>query len=154
VIFFERRLMSAAIIAHLDSVLNFPVALAMMPLNAGWDGQPRADGVNFRPYTVVTPMTAGTSEGGWETPQSDWLLPYALSTYGAGPDQTEWQADRARNAFGGMRDQEIALGTGYGDGIILQIWVQSIGTLTRYADNADFGYWGQSDVFSIRLSQI
>lgn len=152
-VFFERRLLTKHILETIIEALEFPVDLAQMPAGGGWLGQPRADGSNFRPYSVLTPLTAGTSEGGWDTPQSEWLAPYAVTTYGAAPQQTEWQADLARLAMGELRDDVVTLGDAYGEGTILQVWIQSMGTLTKSADTVDYGFWGQTDVFSIRLSR-
>ena len=97
-------------------------------------------------------QTAGSvSEGSFGQPQSIWAVPYACTTYGVDPKQTEWQADRARMAFADLLEDHINVGPYFAD--IIQVVVSSMGTLTRASDAIQFPYWGQSDVLSLRLSR-
>lgn len=148
--FFYRGLLTEAIRAFLETELAYPVAVADIPDDAGWQGEPRAAGVNFIPFTVITPLTASQSQGGLDAPQDYWQVPYALTTYGADPKQAEWQADRARGAMQGLLRQEVPVGpvTCTIDGI----WLTSMGTLQRTSDAQQYPWWGQSDALVVRIS--
>jgi hypothetical protein len=144
----ERRLLSAAIVTALETT-TMPVGLAHAPHGGGWDGQPNKDGSNFIPYAVVTPQTATQASGSLADPQADRQLPYALSSFGVQPEQTEWMADKARNAVEAMKKTVVVLGDATYK--IQQVRTDVIGGLQR-VDSTEPAYWGQVDVVTLWLT--
>jgi hypothetical protein len=144
----ERRLLSAAVVTAVE-VTTMPVGLAHAPQGGGWDGQPNLDGSNFTAYSVVTPQTATNATGPLSDPQADRQVPYAISSFGLLPEQTEWMADKARNAVEAMKKTTVVLGDGSYK--IQQVRTDVIGGLTR-VDTTEPPYWGQVDVVTLWLT--
>jgi hypothetical protein len=137
----QRRLLSAAVVAAIET-LGKPVGLANAPLDAGWDGEPNAEGSNFIPYTVVTPGTSSSSSGPFDDPSADRQMPYTLASFGVKPEQVEWMADQARAAVEALKKTVVALDDRSYK--IQQVRVDVIGGLQR-VDTPDPSYWGQVD---------
>jgi hypothetical protein len=146
----ERRLLSAAIVDAIFTDTDMPTGLAHAPKDGGWDGQPNLDGSNFVAYAVVTPQTATQASGPMSDPQADRLLPYAVSSFGVQPEQTEWMADKARAAVEGLKKTNIVLGDATYK--IQQVRTDVIGGLTR-VDSTEPAYWGQVDVLTLWLTR-
>ena len=146
----ERRLLSALVVAAADGA-GMPVGLANAPIDGGWDGQPNQDGSNFTPYVVVTPQTATQASGPMSDPQADRQIPYAISSFGVLPEQTEWMADKARSAIGNMKKTVVSLGDG--DYKVQQVRTDVMGGLQR-VDSTDPAYWGQVDVVTLWLTPV
>lgn len=113
------------------------------PDNAGWVGDPNADGSNFTPYVVVTPLTASPATGPFDDSSADRNFPYSITSYGVLPEQVEWQADRARAVAETLAKQIIELE----DGVnykVNQVRTDVIGGIVR-VDQMDPSYYGQAD---------
>ena len=146
----ERRNLSTAIVNALTDVLTQPIGLAHAPVGGGWNGQPNLDGSNFTPYVVVTPQTSTSASGPIADPQTDRQMPYALSSFGVMPEQTEWMADKARFIVSEMKKTTVVLGDG--TYTIQQVRTDVIGGLTR-VDATEPAYWGQVDVLTLWLTR-
>lgn len=147
---FERRALSAAIVSAIETSTGMPTGLAHAPHGGGWDGQPNVDGSNFVAYAVVTPQTATQASGPIAEPQNDRLLPFAVSSFGVMPEQTEWMADKARAAVWALRKTDVVLGDGTYR--IQQVRTDVIGGLQR-VDQTEPAYWGQVDVLTLWLTR-
>lgn len=123
---------------------------------AGWQGaQPNADGSNFIPYSVVTPMGASAGQGPLSDSQADVVFPYAVISYGVSRQQVEWQADAVRTAIATIAGQDVTMYLGAPNQYqrrIQQVVTQQFGTVQRVAET-DPPYYGQSDVVSLWTSR-
>jgi hypothetical protein len=146
----ERRLLSAAIVSVIETETSMPTGLAHAPKGGGWDGQPNIDGSNFIAYSVVTPQTATSASGPISDPQADRLLPYAISSFGVMPEQTEWMADKARAAVETLKKTKIVLGDA--TYTVQQVRTDVIGGLMR-VDSTEPAYWGQVDVLTLWVTR-
>jgi len=146
----QRRLLTDHLLTALQNNLEYLIAVADQPRGAGWSDDPRKDGAVFRPYSVLTPMTAQQSQGGIGQPQDYWVMPYGLTSFGVAPEQVEWQADQARQVLADTNTDELNVGY---DANIQAVWLVSIGTMNRVSDNLEYPYWAQADVLSIALSR-
>lgn len=145
----ERRLLSAALVTAAE-VTGLPVGLAHAPVGGGWNGQPNKDGSNFEPYVVITPSTATMATGPMSDPQADRQIPYAISSFGVMPEQTEWMADKVRSALFALRKTTVTLGDETYK--IQQVRTDVIGGLVR-VDATEPAYWGQVDVITLWLTR-
>jgi len=118
---------------------------------AGWVGQPNADGTNFVPYSVLTPLAAGGGDGSLTAPgENDWL-PYAITSYGVSREQCEDQADLLRLQCLTINKLTVVqwAGTPFEYGRRIQtVVVQSYGAVQRMGDT-DPKYYGQTDTLSL-----
>jgi hypothetical protein len=144
----ERRSLSAAVVAAVATT-GSPVGLAHAPQGGGWQGQPNLDATDFVAYSVVTPQTATNAMGPLSDPQADRQIPYAVSSFGVSPEQTEWMADKSRSAVAAMKKTTVVLGDGSYK--IQQVRTDVIGGLTR-VDSTEPPYWGQVDVVTLWLT--
>ena len=144
----------AALSSHFTGIVatytKFPCDLGRTPAGAGWGPDINTEGSVFTPYTILNPQSASQSEGPFVQSQADWWLPYACTSYGVEPRQTENLADLVRTAVGSLQQKDIPLddGTYY----VQQVRVDSIGGLVR-ADVMDPPYWMQTDTVSIWVSK-
>lgn len=137
----------AALTAHLDK----PVGDAAQPADAAWGAAPNAPGSAFTPYVVLTPMAVQRSSGSIGVPQSEFQLPYAISSYGVLRSQVEWMADAARVALVSMRGTVLTLGAQ--DWKVQQVWTALIDRpVPDYA--TDPAVWAQHDQVSVWLSEV
>jgi hypothetical protein len=146
----ERRLLSAAIVDQIFTDTGMPTDLAHAPQGGGWQGQPNLDASNFVAYAVVTPQTATLASGPLSDPQADRLLPYAISSFGVSPVQTEWMADKARAAVEALKKTHVVLGDA--TYTIQQVRTDVIGGLMR-VDSTEPAYWGQVDVLTLWITR-
>jgi len=145
----ERRLLSAAVFTAAETT-GLPVGLAHAPVGGGWSGQPNIDGSNFTPYIVVTPQTANFAQGPISDSQADRRVPYAISSFGVMPEQTEWMADKARAAVAALAKTDVVLGDATYR--IQQVRTDVIGGLVR-VDVTEPAYWGQVDTVVLWLTR-
>jgi hypothetical protein len=146
----ERRLLSAAIVSAIETDTSMPTGLAHAPQGGGWNGQPNLDATDFVAYAVVTPQTATLASGPLSDPQADRLLPYAISSFGVSPEQTEWMADKARVAVEELKKTQVVLGDA--TYTIQQVRTDVVGGLTR-VDTTEPAYWGQVDVLTLWITR-
>jgi hypothetical protein len=83
-------------------------------------------------------------------PQADRSLPYAISSFGVQPEQTEWMADKARAAVEELKKTLITLGDATYR--IQQVRTDVVGGLMR-VDSTEPAYWGQVDVLTVWLTR-
>ena len=145
----ERRLLTAAVVDAAEAT-GQPVGHSNAPITGGWQGEPNLDGSNFVPYVVVTPQTATFSSGPLSEPEEDRQIPYAISSFGVLPEQTEWMADKVRAAVAAMKKTSVVLGDSTYR--IQQVRTNVIGGLSR-VDSTDPPYWGQVDVITLWLTK-
>lgn len=122
---------------------------------AGWQGQPNQDGTNFIPYSVITPLSAGSGNGPLSDPQADVMLPYAVVSYGVSREQCEWMADSVRAAIATTSGKDVTMYAGTAVAYqrrVQQVMAQQIGTVQRVAET-DPAYYGQSDVVTLWTSR-
>jgi hypothetical protein len=158
-VLFERRLITEHVRGVLEDALKpHPVGVADLPDKAGWLGQPRGDGSNFRPYAVITPMTSSESTGTLGFSQSEWRLPFAVTSYGVSATQAEWMADEARIAMSSLQETDLETSSKPSAALeqmhVQQVMLNSIGTLTKASDAIQPSFWSQSDVLTLWLTQI
>lgn len=155
--FIQRKPITQAVRDALETV-GRPVGLAEAPRGgvAGWTGDPNAAGTTFRPYCVLTPMTAGLGSGPLDATQSDVALPYAVTSYGVSAEQCEDSADLLRAALItlGQSKTTVAQWSGspeeYGRRI-QTVLIQSYGQVQR-AGQTDPAYYGQTDLYTLLTS--
>lgn len=145
----ERRLLTAAVVAA-AATTSQPVGNSNAPITGGWQGEPNLDGSNFVAYVVVTPQTATFASGPMSDPEADRQIPYAISSFGVLPEQTEWMADKARSAVEAMKKTTVVLGDASYK--IQQVRTNVIGGLSR-VDATDPPYWGQVDMVTLWLTR-
>lgn len=146
-----RRPLSKEIVSVLSLTEHVAaVGLAMMPPNAGWDGQPSKDATRFRPYSVVNAGASGGYTGPISGNLQDWQLPYMVSTFGISPEQTEFIADEIRFQFVTMKNLHLTLGVS--NYKVQQVKIESIGSIQR-VDATDPAYFGQTDSYTVWLSK-
>jgi len=118
---------------------------------AGWVGQPNAEGTNFVPYSVLTPLAAGSGNGPLADPGEDVLFGYAITSYGVSREQCEDQADLMRLQCASIHKLTVAQWVGtpneYGRRINTVV-VQSYGAVQRMGDT-DPKFYGQTDTVSL-----
>lgn len=106
--------------------------IGSMPLGAGWGlADPNEPGAVFRPYSVLTSMTATPTAdaGGLRKPQADWHIPYMVQGFGVRHDQARWIADKNRRAFAGLLHEDLVLGDETYR--VQQVWTSQIGGVPR-----------------------
>lgn len=109
----ERRLLTGHLLTTLRTIQVNGEALlvgdTVIPPGAAWVGEPNAPGSKFVPYVVLTTLTATCAEGGIG-PQADWVMPYAIQSFGVLPEQAQWMADQTRTKLAGLKDVVLTLG--------------------------------------------
>lgn len=83
-----------------------------IPDEFGWQGDPSKGGSEFIPFCTVTPMPASRSQGSLANAESEWQLPYTITSYGVDRNQVEDVADTARSALGSVRRVTITMRDG------------------------------------------
>ena len=127
-----------------------PVGDATSPIEGGWQGQPNADGSNFKPYVVLTPGPASVSDGPFGDTQADWQLGYTITSFGVSREQCEWMADTARVAALTLARTTVMLnGDSYA---VQQVREQVLGPVQR-VDATEPAYFGQTDTLQIWISK-
>lgn len=121
--------------------------------NIGWVGQPNAEGTNFIPYAVLTPLPAqlGGSGGELTDPGGDVWFPYAITCYGVTREQVEDLADDLRIAAQRIRKVDIPQWSGTSDEYgrrIQSVVVQTYGAIQPLGDT-DPRTYGQTDTVSL-----
>lgn len=140
------------------AALNRPVGVGEAPRGgvAGWTGDPNEAGTTFRPYSVLTPMQAGTGSGPLDNTQADVVLPYAVTSYGISVDQCEDHADLVRAALMRLGTSKTTVpqwpesAEKYGRRI-QTVLVQSYGQVQR-AGQTDPAFYGQTDLYALMTS--
>jgi hypothetical protein len=145
----ERRLLTQAVVEAAETS-GQPIGNSNAPITGGWQGEPNLDGSNFVPYAVVTPQTSTFAAGPISDPEIDRQIPYAISSFGVLPEQTEWMADKVRAAVEALKKTEVTLGDGTYK--IQQVRTNVMGGLNR-VDSTDPPYWGQVDVLTLWLTR-
>ena len=79
--------------------------------DASWIGQPNIPGAVYRPFAVLSELTADRSDGPLGDSQADWRMPYMVEYFGIRRDQCSWIADAMRGALDSMRFTKLVLGT-------------------------------------------
>lgn len=116
----------------------------------GWSGTPGEAGSSFTPYSVLIPRTSSGANGPLAGTQSDWRIPYSVSSFGTSRRQAEWIADLARSSFGILNRTHF-------DGIdstytFQQVKVTQIGGILRNAA-VEPPIFGQTDVFDVWVTK-
>lgn len=110
----QRRLLTARVRTALTAVqvdgADLLVGDHVIPVSAGWQGNPQQIGAKYLPYVVLTALTATQFAGGPAAPQGDWWMPYAIQSFSALPDAVQWMADQTREAVAGLKGEVIDLG--------------------------------------------
>lgn len=137
---------------HLQEALEaeLVVGLAASPAAGGWDGTPNDDGTNYVPYAVLIPQPSTPANPNPLPGVTEWRLNYALSCYGASPEQPEWVADTARELLDALTNTNVTLGDG--EYRIQQVYPSTIGGVLR-VDATDPPTWGQTDTYTVWLSK-
>lgn len=78
--------------------------------DANWIGQPNLPGSVFKPFGVLSELTADRAEGPLGASQGDWQMPYMIEYFGIRRDQVDWIADKLRGALLGLRFTKLELG--------------------------------------------
>lgn len=143
----KRRFLTDAVVAEISTATTKPVGNGEAPDGGGWAGE--INDSNFTPYCVVTPMDASQGDGPIRDPQTDLVLPYAITNIGVSQSQCEWMADESRAAVLGMIKDTIAV-TGATDLIIQYVWVTGYGAVDRTSEEPP--YYVQNDIVSIQVT--
>lgn len=120
------------------------------PEAGGWDDDPNAPESSYSPYVVLAPQTAQEASGSFDDSNSEWRIPYTLSSYGITREQVEWNADRSRQAMVSLARVVVDLDTG--NWKIQQSRVNSIGGVARN-DNTEPSEFSQVDVVTMWMSK-
>lgn len=153
----ERGAVTRAVLVAAAAV-GKPIGDAEMPRGgvAGWQGgQPNADGTNFVPYSVITPLSTVTGTGPLSDSEGDIVIPYAVTSYGVSRQQCEWMADSVRLAIDALTRTDIEMFSGKANQYnrrVQQVVDQTIGTVQR-VDQTDPPYYAESDVVALWTSR-
>ena len=153
----ERGAVTAQVLIK-AATIGKPIGDGEMPRGgvAGWQGgQPNADGTNFIPYTVITPLSVQMGTGPLSDSGTDVVIPYAVTSYGVSRQQCEWMADGVRAAIEGLHRADIVMYSGKANQYnrrVQQVVEQSIGPVQRVGDT-DPPYYGQTDVVALWTSR-
>lgn len=152
----ERRVLTEAVLTAARTT-GKPIGDAEAPRHGttGWDGQPNQEGSNFTPYSVITPMQAGSGSGPFDDSQGDVVIPYAITSYGASREQCEWMADRVRASIHSLNNTEVVMWSGTSDQysrMIQLVMEQQIGQVQR-VDQTDPSYYSETDVVALWTSR-
>lgn len=151
----QRGALTNAILTTLAAT-GKPVGDAERPRGgvAGWIGEPNEDGTNFVPYVVLTPMATSSPTGSFADPQSEWIFPYAMSSFGVSRKQCEWMADLARDAIQEIVGDAIVMDsvTNPYERVVQQVMVRQIGAVTRVPE-VEPPYYGQTDIVDLWTSR-
>ena len=124
--------------------------IAVAPLDAGWNDNPRLNGSFFEPYTVILPLASADSEGPISDLGGMWNLPYSLSSYAISVTAVEDQADTARRIVHEANRSVVDLGG--------TLWVV-MSAMTSSIGGVDINYQVeppqlmQRDVVSLRITK-
>lgn len=83
--------------------LGFAVGDAEIPRGVNWVGAPHTAGAKFKPYLVVSEITASRSWGTFGDWQADWQLPLMVESFGITRSVCDRLAGRARSKLLLMR---------------------------------------------------
>jgi len=86
-----------------------PVGDGELP-DASWIGQPNATSSSYRPFAVMSELTADRSDGPIGDSQADWRMPYMVEYFGITREQTGWLADKMRGVLAELRFTRVTLG--------------------------------------------
>lgn len=104
----HRSPLTTAVLEALRAVYPF-VGDGELP-DANWIGQPNVPGSRFKPFAVLSELTADRAAGPLGAPQGDWQMPYMIEFFGIRREQVSAIADRLRGALNGMRFSKLQLG--------------------------------------------
>lgn len=118
--------------------------------DASWIGQPNLPGSVYKPFAVLSELTADRSDGPLGDSQADWRMPYMVEFFGVRRDQCSFIADEMRGALDGLRFSVLRLGAAY----YKVVWVRhdSIGQPQRIGvTNPPF--WHQQDGVTVWIGK-
>jgi hypothetical protein len=124
--------------------------IAVAPLDAGWNDNPRLNGSYFDAYTVILPLASADSEGPLNDMGGIWTLPYSLSSYAISSAAVEDQADTARRIVHEANRSTVDLGGTF--------W-RVMSTMTSSIGGVDINYQVEPpqlmlrDVVSLRITK-
>lgn len=113
-------------------------------------GTPGEPGYQFRPYSIIKPMSAGEGYGTFGDSDSIFNFPYSVSSFGSTREQCEWICDKARQSFESLKREEF-------DGVdgtysIMKVRTMSIGGVVINSQIVPH-LFGQTDVFGVFVSK-
>lgn len=148
----RRGRVTDALIAHLESALEFPVGDGTRPETAGWQGGQPGQG----DFVASVMVSTGEGAAGFREPvnsrHSSWRLLYGLSTAGGTRSQADDKADDVREAV-------LALPHGTGSAPIIAGWRLTDVVFERQApvgkeSPTDAANWKVDDVVALWLDRI
>lgn len=149
---FSRGPLTDAILDFLTAALQphgILVGDGIAPNDGGWTGGQPGEG-NFRSYVVVSTLQASK---GFQDPvpggDTSWRASYGLRSVGALRHQSDWTADKARQAMKDYKPKHIDLD---GDWRVLKTSFETLGPVTRN-DTSDPAYWELLDTATIWLEK-
>lgn len=139
--------------------LSFPAGDAVIPQDSGWGtGEPNKPGSKFKPYFVLSTMTAtpAPGTGSIANPQEDWHVPYLLQAFGSSRIQAETLMDWTRASMDSLTHQIIDLHSlavpAPNNFKVQQVWQQSIGGV-NVTPGSDPMFYGEQDQFTLWLAK-
>lgn len=149
------RIQRSAITSAFLNVLQAtgkPVGDAVAPRgNVGWLGQPNADGTNYIPYGVLTPLPTGAGTGTLADPGGDVWFNFAITSYGVTRAQCEDLADILVLAALKIHKLDVTMWVGTADEYgrrIQSVLVTNYGAVQPLGDT-DPRTYGQTDSVSL-----
>lgn len=146
----DRGVVTAEVEARLTSG-GVLVGLVTAPKTGGWQKEMTAEGAQFVPYVVVTPLNAQGGSGSLGDSTSEWQVPYSLSSYGVDVRQVEDLADDARRILLGLRRHNFSMRDG-SSWQVTQTRPQAIGGV-GYTTQVDPTAFSQTDSVTLWLSR-
>lgn len=153
----QRRPLTAIIATQLRTVqvngADVLVGVGSMPEGSGWGTKSPNDPTGtFTPYLVLTTVTAVPSAdaGSVAGPQQDWHMPYLIQSFGVTHDQTEWMADKTRDALAALRNEILDLVDAKYR--VQQVWTSSIGGVNR-VPQSDPAFFSQQDGVTLWIAK-
>ena len=142
----SRRNLTTLVIETVATATNYPVGDVTVPDPPfGWSETPGVVGTIFTPYSIVVPQTGSYSDGPFSNTQSDWRLPYSISSFGATRNQCEWISDLVRN---GLKHLMRTTFDGVEDTYTIQnVKVDAIGGVMK-TDTTEPHTFGQTDIYN------
>lgn len=158
---FQRAPVTDFLLNYLNTVdLNGSTYLCgdgVIPVGSGWNTkQPAKPGSTFKPYMVLTTMTAipAPATGSPPSPQEDWHVPYLLQVFGIARKQSESLMDWVRVALGQLTHVAIDCSSKVvpapNNFRVASVWSQSIGGI-NVTPGTDPLFYGQQDQFTLWL---
>lgn len=123
-----------------------------IPPGSGFPSGANMPTEDFVPYLVLMPLTATPQQGqSMGSPQSDWLCPFGIQSFGATRDQSQWIAGVVRDTLTGLKNEVLALATGKSYKV-QQVYAESIGGINRVA-GVNPAYFGGTDQVTLWLAK-